>query len=883
MSTSPEDGGSASARRKLRRKRIRGISAFVVPLVLFVIVILVLGGTLTLLDPRYGIWEDANYASWGNQSFTLSGLEQPVTVVRDGAGTVHIYASDDQDLFYAQGFAQASDRLFQMEAQSLMAQGNLSSWVGESAVQSDMSFWYLGIPEAATKIVDGLPAVDPGVASDMQAYSDGVNAYISMAEANHAIPFEFKALGVEPYTWSPYATICFERLMVLSQTGGLVEPLMAGLAAATIGDAAMNAIYPMYSPYWQNFTVLPGDGTVNNATLESQQGVNSSYVFSQDWSAGWATGVPKAEEESLVPLYRAVYDNISDPYLQGFGAAATSEGVGSNSWVVAANKTGIGLPLLANDPHLNLYMPSLWVPTELFDPNYDVSGWALAGVPGILIGHNNNMAWGITYAAGATALDYVETLRGDSYLNNGTWQAMTFQNVTMPVNGGSSISVSIPWTNNGPVVARIGNYGVSVRWDGSRPTWEIRAYFDFGKTVSISQMTGELKQYWDIPALNFVMAEHNSTTGANHIGWIIPAHYPLLNVTMPNGENVLVIGSRGPLNGSGQFEPASRVPPDLSPQVVDPARGYIYAPNQATVGQDYPYPFIGSWWDTGGRAHTIGTYLNTHSEMPIANMEALQANVTDSWAVMFSPQLVTALTNVAATGDSQDAPLATAALSYVERWNGSFYVGEVAPTIYSYWVNEIQSQVFTPVETLAGVNNYASPDPNDLLNLALTDPNSSWFPGGWDAVSYTAATDALTYLSLKLGTGSSSSPDLSGWTWGRVHTISIPSVTGYSSLGMGPYPGWGDTYTPSVAPFAINITMPLTEVTIGSSLRMVTAPSASPAYGIIPGGASGNIGSNYYANQLPLWLNHQYVSMTLVNDPSGIFPEGVVSTWNLKP
>ncbi len=850
----------------------------VVPFALLVALGFVANGPLSLLDPNYGVWTDAEYSAWGNQTYTLSGLSSSVTVVRDGGGTTHIYATNDRDLFYAQGFSQASDRLFQMEAQSLMAQGNLSSLVGPSAESSDLAFRYLGIPNAAGTMARELPSQYPWAAADLQSYSNGVNAYLSWAEAHHALPLPFKVLGYTPFKWTPYDTLAFERLMVLSQTGGISEPLMTASLADAVGDNMTNSLFSIYPPYWQNFTVMPGNGSLNGVSLESLQGVTPGQVFSQDWLASWATGIASSEEKALAPLYRAALVNVTDPYFTGYGPDAPSEGVGSNSWVVAANKTGLGVPLLANDPHLPLQLPSLWVSTQLADPSYDVEGWALAGAPGILIGHDRNVAWGLTYSGGATALDYVETLQGDTYFENGTWHPLTWQNQTFQVSGAAPVSVHVPWTDNGPVVARIGNYGVSVRWPGSGPTWELIAELAFDKSQSIAQTESILSQYWVIPSLNFMMAEHNSTSGASHIGWYLPAHFALVHSTLPGGPTITVVGERAPLNGSGGFEPAGYVTGSYAPQSLDPVRGYLFAPNQPSVGQDYPYPFIGSWWDAGGRAHTIGTNLAETPHMGVAQMEALQANVTDSWSLMMKPMLLAALSVVASdsTGPSNAAQVA---IQYVQGWNGSFDTNEVAPTIYSYWWNEILQQFWEPAVTPLNIPGVPTPDPNEILWVGETDPASPWFPNEqWPALAETAASSALTLLSGKLGN------DLSGWTWGKVHQFTDPSLLGYASFSEGPYPQWGDSYTPSVAPFADNLTVPLVEVSIGSSLRMVTVPEAGPpSFGIIPGGESGNVASPYYANQLPLWLAHQYLNESCVPTSAGPFPGGEVSTWTLSP
>ncbi len=835
----------------------------------------VLQGSLALLAPGTGVWTDAATASWGNETIVLPALEHPVTVIRDGSGTVHIYAQDDPDLFYAQGYTQASDRLFQMEVESLSAQGNLSSWLGPSALASDEMYRYLGVPQAAAAMAAGVAAEDPSVAQDMNAYVAGVNAYIDWAEAHHALSLAFKVLGVQPYRWSLFASFCFDRLMVIGQTTGFTEPLYAAVEAAGVGDAAFNQLFPIYPQYSQNFTVLPGNGTDNGNSL-ADEGISASDLFSLDWFGSWATGLSDALNASLVPLYRDAIANLSDPYLADL---SPSSGVGSNSWVVAANHSSTGTPLLANDPHLPIMLPSLWVSTQLVSPDFDVEGWSLAGLLGVLIGHNDQLAWGLTNSEGATALDYVETLQGDSYLQNGTWHPLSWTNESIRVAGRAPVAFDLAWTDNGPIVARVGDYGLSVRWAGTGATWEAIAELDFDRAQSIPQFFQALADDWSIPNLNAVVAQSNASDPAGHIAWVVPARFPLVAETLPDGQHVDVIGSRGPLNGSGGYEPVGTVPFDQLPQVEDPAQGYLFAPNQPTVGPEYAYPFIGSWWDSGGRAHTIGVYLQNHTTMSMASMEGLQANVTDSWSLALAPSLLQTLEALAPA-----SPLAQAAVPYLEAFNGSFDVGSVAATIYTYWWNALVTATYDAPVSALGISGAPSAFPSAYAWLAANDPDSSWFPGGFAHASTLAALAALDLLAAHLGIGPTpSAPNLSGWTWGRVHTFVLPSLTGVSSLAAGPYPEWGDSYTPSVAPFTDNSTFPLQEVAIGSSLRFVTEPGLGPSVGVLPGGASEDPASAYYDDLLPLWLDHQYVSMTIVPTSAGPFPEGVVSTWTLQP
>ena len=481
--------------------------------------ILLLQSTLTLLDPQAGVWASARTAEWGNQTFVLQGLQQPVVVIRDGNGTTHIFAQDDPDLFFAQGYTQASDRLFQMEAESLTAQGNLSSWLGSSALASDEMYRYLGVPQAAVEMSVQVTTVNPQVGQDMKAYVAGVNAYISWAESHNAVPFQFKVLGVSPYTWSLFASFCFDRLMVIGQTTGFTEPMYAAVAEATTGDPAFDQVFPIYPQYWQNYTVLPGNGSVGNASLAAQ-GISANYLFSLDWFGSWATGLSGQQNGTLIPLYRGAIANLSDPFIQGLSPSA---GVGSNSWVVAANHSALDQPMLANDPHLPLMLPSLWVSTQLVSPDYDVEGWSLAGLLGVLIGHNTQMAWALTNSEGATALDYVETLQGNTYLENATWHPLKWTNETISVAGGSAVPFDLAWTSNGPIVARMGDLGLSIRWAGTGPTWEAAAELDFDRAQSIPQFESALQRYWTVPNLNAMLIARNASDPTGQIGWIIPA------------------------------------------------------------------------------------------------------------------------------------------------------------------------------------------------------------------------------------------------------------------------------------------------------------------------------------------------------------------------
>ncbi|MEM3252492.1 MAG: penicillin acylase family protein, partial [Thermoplasmata archaeon] len=397
-------------------------------LIIFVVLILVasyFSDSFTVLNPGNGAWTTAGNANYTSETINVPGLTSPVKVTMDASGVAHIYAKDNYDLFYAQGYYVASNRLFQMELQVLAASGNLSKYVGSSALGSDMAMRLIGLPENAYMLQQSYMQNYPQYYSYLKAYSDGVNAFINKSSES----LGFKLLGVTPFYWSPFYTLVWEEYMTWSLTTGAAEPLQNALFYNAFGFENTTTIWPYYPYYTQNVTNVPGDGTVNGYNL-SQQNISPNYLWSLNWFDQWATGINTTLLATQSALINDAIANISDPYMLPETQMIDSA-IGSNSWVVTANYSESGYPMLANDPHLNLLAPSVWIPMQLNDPDFNVTGWALAGIPGILIGHTQYTAWGLTTPEGNTANEYLEFLNNDQYLYNGTWHNMAVQNYTL--------------------------------------------------------------------------------------------------------------------------------------------------------------------------------------------------------------------------------------------------------------------------------------------------------------------------------------------------------------------------------------------------------------------------------------------------------------------
>ncbi len=328
----------------------------------------------------------------------------------------------------------------------------------------------------------------------------------------------------------------------------------------------------------------------------------------------------------------------------------------------------------------------------------------------------------------------------------------------------------------------------------------------------------------------------------------------MINETLPDGQRVQVVGSRSLLNGSTPaYEPSGYVPFQYLPQVKDPPMGYAFAPNQPTASLNYPYPFVGGFWDSGGRAETISHYLSSHSDISVEEMMSLQSSVRDYWASILTPYLVDALKGMTMNSTEQQA------FSYLRTWNYTTYQSEIGITVYWYLASVMYNQSFARVYS---ENNLPSTVTSVLpdafipmsIRLAETDQSSMWFNGNFTSLVRGSFSSEVVFLSQKLG-------PVGNWTWGRVHQVEISSLTGLAALSLGPIPIWGDAYTVSVGGVPMLLQVPEQYVSVGSSLREISSPGTGESYGVLPGGPSENVLSQYFSNQLAYWEDHEYYNM----------------------
>ncbi len=804
-------------------------------IVIFVAVIAILGfigQNFSVLNPYNGVWQTESNVVYKNETLKIQGLYSNVTVLIDNQGIAHIIANNDHDLFFMQGYYSAQNRLFQMELQVLAASGNLSSVLGESALSSDIAMHMIGIPFIAQKILNNYKENYTEYYEILEYYCEGINAYINGTDS---YSLGFKLLNIKPFLWSPMLVIDWNLYMAWSLTTGAFEPLLSALFYAEFGYNQTMEIWPFYPYFTENLALVPGDGGVNGYTL-TLQGIDPEYLWSLNWYEKWATGIDPSSLKNLENLMKSALTNISDPYLEEFQSTLKNS-LGSNSWVVTSKRSASGYPMLANDPHLQLFAPSLWLPMQLRDPNYNVTGWDLVGVPGILIGHTENTAWGLTTPEGNSANDYLEILNGNNYLFNGTWHKMEIENYTL-----LGKTYSVYFTNNGPLISKTNNMGISLNWANGNYGYDLLAELMLDKSNNYTDMMNALK-HWGIPPQNFALVSKD------HAGYITAGSYPTIKEILPNGKTVQVIGSRSLLNGTIEnYEPSGIVPYQYLPQTVDPSRGFAFAPNQPTVWKNYPYPFIGGYWSSGGRAMVIYSYLSNKDNLTIQDMMNLQSNITDYWAMMFKPYILNALKGM------QMNETELQAFNSLASWNCSAYINSTGMTVYWYFLTELYNLSFAKMYNEHNISGFQLPFTTTLIYLAMNDPNSLWFNGNFTNLAKESFKGEITFLSKNIGN------NVNNWTWGRVHVLEIFSQTGLSSLSIGPIPFYGDDHTVSVGSASYDLIVPVT-VTVSSSLRLIASPGNSAFYGIFPGGPSENILSPYFSNQLDMWYDHEYYNL----------------------
>jgi penicillin G amidase len=703
----------------------------------------------------------------------LSGLTAKVTVLRDDHGAPQIYADNPQDLFRAQGYVAAQDRFFEMDVRRHITAGRLSEMVGQDGVQTDKVIRTMGWRRVAES---ELPTLSSATRQYLQAYADGVNAYIRAAGSPDKMGLEYTVLGqkfpdyrVEP--WSPADSLAWLKAMAWDLRGDYDNELTRARLSGRISPARLAQIFPPYP-------------------IDSHPPILSA----KDWRPGVASppqsaaspvrAVPMAAPPTAAPggkAARTVYTEVAAALDQLPVMVGRGEGVGSNSWVVGPKRSSTGKPLLANDPHLGVGIPGIWYQTGLHcrsvSPScpFDVTGFSFAGLPGVMIGHNQSIAWGFTNLGPDVSDFYLEQLQGDSYRRLKGFLPLTKRTETIKVAGGKDITITVRDTVHGPLlsdvipaVAQAGGtalvdgkaqtttYAVSLAWTGLLPGKTADAIFKIDTAQDFAQFRDAARDF-AVPAQNLLYADNRG-----HIGYQAPGQIPI-RVSSTTGAPPGYWPAPG---WDPRYDWTGFVPFEQMPTAYDPPEGYIVAANQAVTAS--PSPFLTTEWDYGYRSERIRTLITATPKVTPSRMSQIQADTRNE----FAPELVKSLLAV-----NLNDPFTEEAQDLLRNWDFTEPTGRSPSAAAAAFYNAVWSNILAL--TFGGELGDMKPDGGSqwmqAVSRLLKSPRDQWWdnnltPGvieGRDEILRQSMVQARKDLTIKLGKNPGT------WQWGRLHQLTL--------------------------------------------------------------------------------------------------------------
>ena len=748
-----------------------------------------------LLNPFAGFWRNGSREDKPPASLTLPGLRDTVDIIWDARHVPHIFARNDHDLYFAQGYVVARDRLWQMEFQALYAAGRLSEVVGPALVQQDRLQRRLGLVWSAEKMARAFQD-DSLISEAVGAYRDGVNAYLhSLSPQDY--PVEYKILDYAPEPWTELKTALLMKSVAWTLSG-MNQDLVMTRTRAILGQAFVDSLFPDLPPYLE--PVIPR-GT--------------------------------AWDFRPVPVPQPLAAAAASPGQNEAGPGERPQGPGSNNWAVSGKMTRSGFPILCNDPHLDLTLPSVWYEVQLAAPGVNVYGVTFTGAPGVVIGFNGRAAWGVT-AALSDVLDWYEVKFKDKdrreYLYDGKWRPVEVREDKIKVKGGTTSIDRVLYTHHGPVVCLEDEKplagwvprGAALRWAPHDVSNELLSLYRLNRASHYQDFLEAMKSF-SFPALNFVYADARGDIALWHSG-----RFPL----RWKGQGRYILDGSKPAD-----EWMGWIPWDHNPHVKNPERGFLSSANQQPVDETYPY-YLG--WEYGPfeRGRRINESLSAGKDFAPEDMIRVQTDNLNLRARLLLPRLLPVLRQVEPAAEERTC------LEALEKWDCQERADSAAPLIFNFLWDALNEKTWND-ELKPGMDVLYWPLSNVFLDLALNHPDSSFFDDKktpavevFADIALSAFKTACRRLAEKYGRFGRA------WQWGRARGTDIRH--------LGSLPGFGRDrlFTPGDT-----CTINAIGRTHGPSWRMVVALGPEvKAWGIYPGGESGNPGSRYYDNGVGDWL-----------------------------
>jgi penicillin amidase len=760
---------------------------------------------------------------------TVAGLNAEVEIYRDEFGIPHIYAQNQNDLFFAQGYVHAQDRFWQMEFWRHIGQGRLSEISGEVTLEDDKFIRTMGWNRMAADTVAYYEREAPEFMALMEAYSAGVNAYIDEHKDELSINYTILNLVSEPWEiepWEPIDTASWGVVMSDVLSRDWPREVRRLELIKSIGEGTVSELVPFY-PYGERPVIAPTEQLVVDAQQSMAQ---LSLAPMVDWDR----------------VSTKVIGGLPDLIFLGDGLKT-----GSNNWVVSGEHTDSGLPLLANDPHLAIQMPSIWYEVGLHAPNWDVVGFSFAGVPGIIIGHNDRIAWGVTNAGADVQDVFIERINPDNprqYEYMGEWRNMEVVQERIKVNGGEDEVINVRITHHGPIINDVteGHSDLlSVQWTAAEPSRILQSVIMLNQADNYEDFREALR-LWDIPSQNVVYADVEG-----NIAYQLPGLIPIRK----QGDGLL------PVPGwTGEYEWEGWIPYEELPALLNPESGHIVTANHAIVDAAYPH-HLAHYWSDGDRGQRIVDMIE--ESLAVGNITGEDyARIQFDSKSLIAEAYVPLLTDLS----SSNVPIQEA-LERLRVWDYQERRDSVAASVFELFYSQLPEAVLADE---IGVDNVGSLSSQVFFHRLANESDSHW----WDDIDTSevetrddilleSISNALDWLTDNVGS------EMDDWSWGNLHRATFVSPpVGLSGIGLmesvvnrGPFPADGGNGIVNATGWSRSD--PAAIVAHPSMRMIVDMSDLDASLSIIPTGQSGHPYHEHYDDEIELWLNGEFHSMLI--------------------
>jgi penicillin G amidase len=782
----------------------------------------------SLFSPFEGYWHNGDKLTATPNDQTLKGLKGTVKIAYDDRDIPHVFADNIEDAYFTQGFLHANNRLWEMEFLARAAGGGLSEVLGDrklsptlSTVDVDKLSRRRGIVKGAERTLEEWKK-DPEAWKLVEAYAAGVNALINKLSYKD-YPVEYKIFGVKPETWTPIKMALIVKYMALDLALGSQD--MQATNAKTLLGSDFDFVFPEY--FKEQSPIVPAGTPFTKSPPSPPTGVSMGYVPSHKVS--FPNGDLSEVKSTLLPFPDAETETQPDA------------GNGSNNWVVAGSKTKSKHPILCGDPHLNLRLPSIWYEIEISTPEMNVYGVSIPGMPSVIIGFNDHIAWTPTNV-GHDVVDWLSIKWKDAskmeYMLDGAYKKVDLRVENVNVKGVGVVSDTVKYTVWGPVIYEndtVANANMAFRWlDNEITGISPMVTYKLNKAKNYDEYAAAV-QNWNIPAQNIAFASKDGD-----IALRVQGAFPV----KPKGQGRFV--QDGSLSSSSWH---SLVPKADVPVSKNPSRGFVSSANQQSTDPSYPYYYNSENFE-GYRGRIVNNLLAKSDSFTVEDMMKMQNNNSSLFAEEALPNLLKNLDETGLTAPEQ------ALLADLKGWNLHYEADMTAPVLLEEWYTAFYEGTWDEILSRPDAKRILRPSTVRTVFLLRDDPNNKFFDNIATPEKETAKqictaafkkmAVSVVKLTVEMGTKYPDNPKL---IWTNYKDTEVPHISNI--------PGLGRTHIASGG-HARSINS--IKKSHGPSWRMIVEVGGDKPRAFVnyPGGQSGNPGNKHYGEFIDKWAKGEY-------------------------